>query len=62
MVLSASLRASSALLRRQFLRPSTPFGAISGARSLTASFHPQVKVLAVLYDVSSLPSKLPMAN
>lgn len=58
MVLSASLRSSSALLRRQFLRPSTniaarnsTFGAISGARTLTAGFNPQVKVLAVLYDV-----------
>ncbi|RPB16193.1 D-isomer specific 2-hydroxyacid dehydrogenase [Morchella conica CCBAS932] len=59
MVFAAPLRSSSSLLRRQFLRPSvlsattarkTAFGAISGARTLTATFNPQVKVLAVLYD------------
>jgi formate dehydrogenase len=66
MVLSASLRSASSLLSRQFLRPSVlssaaiaskkpAFGAISGARGLTATFNPQVKVLAVLYDVSFAP-------
>lgn len=60
MVFSAPLR--SVLLRRQFLRPSLllapaasprpAFGAVSGTRKLTATFNPQVKVLAVLYDVS----------
>jgi len=61
MVLSTPLRSVPSLLRRQFLRPSlfasgttrkSVFGAISGARTLTATFNPQVKVLAVLYDVS----------
>ena len=61
MVLSTPLRSVPSLLRRQFLRPSLfasrttrnpVFGAISGARTLTATFNPQVKVLAVLYDVS----------
>ncbi|PUU72938.1 NAD-dependent formate dehydrogenase AciA/Fdh [Tuber borchii] len=59
MVLSTPLRSVPSLLRRQFLRPSLfasrttrkpVFGAISGARMLTATFNPQVKVLAVLYD------------
>ncbi|KAG0640220.1 NAD-dependent formate dehydrogenase AciA/Fdh [Tuber brumale] len=60
MVLSAPLRSVPSLLRRQFLRPPLllapgvarrqVFGAVSGARTLTATFNPQVKVLAVLYD------------
>ncbi|KAG0127943.1 NAD-dependent formate dehydrogenase AciA/Fdh [Tuber indicum] len=60
MVLSTPLRSVPSLLRRQFLRPpllfapevarKQVFGAVSGARALTTTFNPQVKVLAVLYD------------
>ncbi|KAL7267633.1 formate dehydrogenase (NAD+) [Rhizina undulata] len=71
MVLSAPLRTSAGLLRRQLMRPSPLLSSAApgksilskptfvARRTLTSTFNPQVKVLAVLYDGGKHAEEVP---